>query len=54
MTAAGRRLPYLLVDASDDSRPILERLGFAAITTTTPFKWSPSTPGSSDYDARDG
>jgi GNAT superfamily N-acetyltransferase len=32
---------YLQVDASDDSRPILERLGFVAITTTTPFIWSP-------------
>jgi hypothetical protein len=39
--AAGRSFPYLLVDASDDSRPILERLGFAAITTTTPFRWVP-------------
>jgi hypothetical protein len=30
------------VDASDDSRPILERLGFAALTTTTPWQWSPA------------
>lgn len=29
------------VDASDDSRPILERLGFAAVTTTTPWVWTP-------------
>jgi GNAT superfamily N-acetyltransferase len=35
----GRR--YLEVDASDDSRPILERLGFRPITTTTPYIWSP-------------
>ena len=28
---------YLQVDASDDSRPILERLGFLALTTTTPY-----------------
>ncbi|HEY3017227.1 MAG TPA: GNAT family N-acetyltransferase, partial [Gaiellaceae bacterium] len=35
----GRR--YLQVDASDESRPILERLGFVAVTTTTPFVWSP-------------
>jgi GNAT superfamily N-acetyltransferase len=35
----GRR--YLEVDASDDSRPILERLGFVAVTTTTPYIWSP-------------
>ena len=33
------------VDASDDSRPILERLGFVAVTTTTPFVWSPPTKG---------
>lgn len=35
----GRR--YLQVDASDDSRPILERLGFIAVGTTTPYVWSP-------------
>ena len=29
------------VDASDDSRPILERLGFVAVTTTTPWQWQP-------------
>jgi GNAT superfamily N-acetyltransferase len=39
--AARRGLTYLQVDASDDSRPILERLGFVAVTTTTPFVWSP-------------
>lgn len=39
--AAERGVRYLLVDASDDSRPILERLGFVAITTTTPFQWTP-------------
>jgi GNAT superfamily N-acetyltransferase len=32
---------YLQVDASGDSRPILERLGFVAITTTTPYVWKP-------------
>src|SRR5215472_12873552 len=37
--AAGFR--YLETDASDNSRPILERLGFTAVTTTTPFVWSP-------------
>jgi GNAT superfamily N-acetyltransferase len=42
--AAERGYRYLEVDASDDSRPILERLGFTAVTTTTPFVWSPSTP----------
>jgi GNAT superfamily N-acetyltransferase len=39
--AAERGIPYLQVDASDDSRPILERLGFVAITTTTPYVWTP-------------
>jgi hypothetical protein len=34
-------LQYLQVDASDDSRPILERLGFTAVTKTTPYVWSP-------------
>jgi GNAT superfamily N-acetyltransferase len=32
---------FLEVDASSDSRPILERLGFTAVTTTTPYVWSP-------------
>ncbi len=32
---------YVETDASDDSRPILERLGFTAVTTTTPYVWSP-------------
>jgi GNAT superfamily N-acetyltransferase len=39
--AAERGFRYLEVDASDDSRPILERLGFTAVTTTTPYVWSP-------------
>lgn len=39
--AAQRRRRYLQVDASEESRPILERLGFVAVTTTTPFVWSP-------------
>ena len=34
-SAAGFR--YLQVDASADSRPILRRLGFAELATTTPF-----------------
>ena len=41
--AAERGFRYLEVDASDDSRPILERLGFQAVTTTTPYVWSPPT-----------
>jgi GNAT superfamily N-acetyltransferase len=40
--AVERGYRYIQVDASDDSRPILERLGFAAVTTTTPYIWSPS------------
>ncbi len=39
--AAERGCRYLEVDASDESRPILERLGFVALTTTTPYVWSP-------------
>ena len=40
--AAERGYRLLEVDASDDSRPILERLGFVPVTTTTPFIWSPA------------
>jgi GNAT superfamily N-acetyltransferase len=43
--AAERGRRYLEVDASDDSRPILERLGFVAVTTTTPYVWRPSVSG---------
>ncbi len=39
--AAERGLRYVTVDASAASRPVLERLGFVAVTTTTPFLWSP-------------
>jgi GNAT superfamily N-acetyltransferase len=41
--AAARGFRYLETDASDDSRPILERLGFTAVTKTTRYVWSPST-----------
>jgi GNAT superfamily N-acetyltransferase len=37
--AAARGFRFLQVDASADSRPILEQLGFVAVTTTTPFVW---------------
>lgn len=40
--AAERGFRLLEVDASDDSRPILERLGFVAVTTTTPYVWKPA------------
>jgi hypothetical protein len=39
--AAARGRRYLEVDALPQSRPILERLGFVAVTTTTPYVWSP-------------
>lgn len=35
--AKTRGFRFLTVDASPDSRPILERLGFRALTTTTPY-----------------
>ncbi len=41
--AAQRGFRFLEVDASSASRPILERLGFSAVTTTTPYIWSPPT-----------
>lgn len=39
--AAARGCRYLQVDASDDSRPILERLGFSRLGTTTPYVYQP-------------
>ena len=39
--AAERGFRYLQVDASPDSRPILERLGLRTLTTTTPWNWRP-------------
>jgi GNAT superfamily N-acetyltransferase len=41
--AAQRGCRYLEVDASDDSRPILVRLGFVPVTTTTPYIWKPAS-----------
>ncbi len=35
--ASARGARYLQVDASPDSRPILERIGFVELATTTPF-----------------
>jgi len=40
--AQARGLRYLETDASDDSRPILQRLGFMPVTTTTPWIRSPA------------
>ena len=39
--AAARGYRYLQVDAMSTSRPILERLGFAPLTTTTPYVYTP-------------
>jgi len=36
-----RGVPYLQVDASDESSPILKRRGFTEITTTTPYVYTP-------------
>jgi GNAT superfamily N-acetyltransferase len=44
--AVERGYRYLQVDASSQSRPILERLGFAPLTTTTPYTYVPwRSPG---------
>jgi len=40
--AVARGYRYLQVDASAESRPILERLGFVCLAQTTPYVWSPS------------
>ena len=40
--AASRGYTYLQVDAMPMSRPILERLGFVAVTTTTPYVFTPA------------
>jgi GNAT superfamily N-acetyltransferase len=40
--AADRGYRYLQVDASPQSRPILERLGFDCLAATTPYIWSPA------------
>jgi hypothetical protein len=39
--AAERGYRYLQVDASDLSKPILARLGFAQLSTTTPYVYQP-------------
>jgi len=39
--AVVRGYTHLEVDASDDSRPILQRLGFVPVTTTTPYVFTP-------------
>ncbi len=39
--AAERGFRYLQVDSSPDSQPILKRLGFVRLATTTPYVWRP-------------
>jgi GNAT superfamily N-acetyltransferase len=39
--AAARGYRYVTVDASQDSRPILERVGFTPLAVTTPYIWTP-------------
>ncbi|HEY3873229.1 MAG TPA: GNAT family N-acetyltransferase, partial [Actinocrinis sp.] len=39
--AAERGCRFLQVDASDDSRPILARLGFRNLSSTTPYNYEP-------------
>lgn len=39
--AAERGIPYVHVDASADSAPLLRALGFRALTTLTPYVWTP-------------
>lgn len=40
--AVAQGVRYLQVDATDDSRPILARLGLLPVTTTTPYVWKPA------------
>jgi hypothetical protein len=40
--AVAHGVRYVMVDASGDSAPILRRLGFRAVTTTTPYVWAPA------------
>jgi GNAT superfamily N-acetyltransferase len=40
--AVARGYRYLQVDASDESRPILERLGFVGLTVTVPYVFIPA------------
>ncbi|MFD2078746.1 GNAT family N-acetyltransferase [Actinopolymorpha cephalotaxi] len=39
--ARAKGLEFLQVDASEDSRPILERLGTFKVATTIPYVWTP-------------
>jgi ribosomal protein S18 acetylase RimI-like enzyme len=39
--AKERGYEFLRVDASEDSRPILQKLGLYGVTVTTPYEWTP-------------
>ncbi len=39
--AADRGFRYIQVDASEDSAPVLRRLGLAPVATTIPYVWTP-------------
>lgn len=41
--AVARGYRYLQVDASDESRPILERLGFVPLTISVPYVFTPAS-----------
>ncbi|MET8222684.1 GNAT family N-acetyltransferase [Streptomyces sp. NPDC004082] len=41
--AADRGYRYVQVDASSQSRPVLARLGFVPLTTTTPYVYAPGS-----------
>ncbi|WP_405933332.1 GNAT family N-acetyltransferase [Streptomyces sp. NBC_00827] len=43
--AADRGYRYVQVDASSQSRPVLTRLGFQPLTTTTPYVYTPAGTG---------
>ncbi|MFJ4835367.1 GNAT family N-acetyltransferase [Streptomyces sp. NPDC088747] len=43
--AADRGYRYVQVDASSQSRPVLARLGFQPLTTTTPYVFTPDATG---------
>jgi GNAT superfamily N-acetyltransferase len=45
--AAARGYKYLQVDASQMSRPILKRLGFTPVASTTPYVWRPAETAAS-------
>lgn len=43
--AAGRGFQYIQVDASDDSAPVLSRLGLVPVASTIPYVWTPPPDG---------